>query len=92
MPLFATQHPSQSALVVLGGALAGLISLGVSVQPVQAQAQRFLWSPGPSVGPATKVEPTNCQMAEDGTITCDTRLVNPPGDTQAKPQMDYFRN
>ncbi|WP_254933689.1 hypothetical protein [Cyanobium sp. WAJ14-Wanaka] len=60
--------------------------------PAQAQAQRFLWSPGPSVGPETKVEPSNCLMADDGTITCDTRLVNPPSDTQAKPQFNYFQN
>lgn len=92
MRLTASLNRAQPGLVVLGGALAGLLALGPTVQPVRAQAQRFLWGPGPSVGPASKVEPTNCQMAADGTITCDTRLVNPPGDTQATPQMDYFRN
>jgi len=64
----------------------------VGPQPVQAQAQRFLWSPGPSVGPETKVEPTNCVMGADGSITCNTRLVNPPSDTKAKAQLDVFNN
>ena len=64
----------------------------VGSQPVQAQAQRFLWSPGPSVGPETKIEPTNCVMGADGSITCDTRLVNPPSDTKAKAQLDGFYN
>ncbi len=92
MRLPVSPHPAHPVLVVLGGVSVGLLSLGLSLQPVRAQAQRFLWSPGPSVGPATKVEPSNCVMAADGTITCDTKLVNPPGDTQAKPQVDYFRN
>lgn len=80
-------------LLGAGATLLTAIALGAFSAPAaQAQAQRFLWGPGPSVGPATKVEPANCLMAADGTITCDTRLVNPPGDTQAKPQLDYFQN
>jgi hypothetical protein len=64
----------------------------VGPKAVQAQAQRFLWSPGPSVGPETTIEPTNCVMGADGSITCDTRLVNPPSDTKAKAQLDGFYN
>lgn len=79
-------------LLGAGATLLTAISLAAFLTPsAQAQAQRFLWGPGPSVGPATKVVPANCLMAADGTITCDTKLVNPPGDTQAKPQLDYFQ-
>ena len=95
MPLRALLNPSR-AVLVLGGATTALIATGLIVtigsEPVQAQAQRFLWSPGPSVGPETKIEPANCVMAADGSITCDTRLVNPPSDTKAKPQLEYFNN
>lgn len=72
--------------------IATALLAAVGPQPVQAQAQRFLWSPGPSVGPETKVEPTNCLMGADGSITCNTRLVNPPSDTKAKAQLDVFPN
>ena len=72
--------------------IATALLAAVGPQPVQAQAQGFLWSPGPSVGPETKVEPTNCVMGADGSITCNTRLVNPPSDTKAKAQLDGFNN
>jgi hypothetical protein len=42
------------------------------------------------VGPATKVEPINCVTAADGSITCGTKIVNPEGDTPAKPQYNPF--
>jgi len=60
--------------------------------PAQAQVESFLWGPGSNVGPATKVEPKNCRTAADGSVTCDTQLVNPEGDTQAKPQYNPFKN
>jgi len=72
--------------------MATALLAAVGPPPVQAQAQRFLWSPGPSVGPETKIEPTNCVTGADGSITCDTRLVNPPSDTKAKAQLDGFSN
>jgi hypothetical protein len=73
-------------LVLLAGAVAALAQA-----PAQAQVESFLWGPGSNVGPATKVEPQNCKTAADGTITCDTKLVNPAGDTQAKPQYNPFK-
>jgi len=73
-------------LVLLAGAAAALAQA-----PAQAQVESFLWGPGSNVGPATKVEPQNCKTAADGTITCDTKLVNPAGDTQAKPQYNPFK-
>jgi hypothetical protein len=73
-------------LVLLAGAVAALAQA-----PAQAQVESFLWGPGSNVGPATKVEPQNCKTAADGAITCDTKLVNPAGDTQAKPQYNPFK-
>jgi len=60
--------------------------------PAWAQVESFLWGPGSNVGPSTTVEPQNCVTASDGTITCDTRLVNPAGTTEAKPQYNPFKN
>jgi hypothetical protein len=65
--------------------------LGLAV-PALAQSESFLLGPGSKVGPATEVKPKNCVTAPDGTVTCDTELVNPPGDTRAQPQFDLFRN
>ena len=69
----------------------GIVLLGATA-PALAQSESFLWGPGSSVGPATKVEPRNCVTAADGSITCDTEIVNPPGDTPAKPQYNPFKN
>jgi hypothetical protein len=77
---------------------AGLVALLASAAallaqaPARAQVESFLWGPGSNVGPATKVEPQNCRTAADGSITCDTKLVNPEGDTPAKPQYNPFKN
>ena len=60
--------------------------------PAQAQSESFLLGPGSGVGPATEVKPKNCVTAPDGSVTCDTELVNPAGDTRAKPQFDLFKN
>lgn len=68
---------------------AALLSLQA---PALAQVESFLWGPGSNVGPASKVEPRNCVTAADGSVTCDTQVVNPPGDTPAKPQYSPFRN
>ena len=71
-------------------AVAALLLLATAAAPVQAQVESFLWGPGSNVGPATKVEPTDCVTAADGTITCGTKIVNPEGDTPAKPQYRPF--
>lgn len=73
--------------------LAGLAtSASLLVTPARAQVESFLWGPGSNVGPTTKVEPKNCRTAADGSITCDTQLVNPDGTTPAKPQYSPFKN
>jgi hypothetical protein len=58
--------------------------------PALSQSGSYLLGPGSNVGPATKVKTENCVTKADGSVTCDTRLVNPAGDTDARPQYDYF--
>ena len=60
--------------------------------PALAQVESFMLKSGSQVGPTTEVKPKNCVTAKDGTITCEIELVNPPGNTQAKPQFNPFRN
>ena len=78
-------------IVRLGLGLSMGAGVGLS-SPALAQVESFLWGPGSNVGPATKIEATNCVTAPDGSITCDTKVVNPPGDTPAKPQYRPFNN
>ena len=73
---------------VLVGAALLLASGGVA----RAQVQQFILGPGSNVGNKTKVEPKNCVTAADGSITCDTQIVNPPGDTPAKPSYSPFNH
>jgi hypothetical protein len=54
--------------------------------------ETFINKPGSDVGPSTRVVPTNCVTAADGTMTCDTKLENPPSNTPAKPTFSPFRN
>jgi hypothetical protein len=79
-----------ASIVGLGLSLStGVVVVGLSL-PALAQVESFLWGPGSNVGPETKIEPTNCTTAADGSISCDTKVVNPPGDTPAKPQYRPF--
>ena len=76
--------------LVLALALAGV---SLVAQPGLAQSESFLLKPGSKVGPASKVKATNCVTnPKDGSISCDTKIENPPGDTQAKPQYSPFKN
>ena len=83
--------PSVFARSLTGRAALLLVSWLLAL-PVQAQSERFLLGPGSTVGPATEVQPKNCVTAADGSVTCDTELVNPPGDTRARPQLELFKN
>lgn len=74
------------------GASALLALAAASAPPALAQAGSYLLGPGSNVGPSTRVVPKNCVTAKDGTITCDTQIVNPPGDTPAKPVYEPFNN
>ena len=75
--------------LLLPFALAGI---ALVAQPGLAQSESFLLKPGSKVGPASKVKATNCKTnPSDGSVTCDTKIVNPPGDTMAKPQYSPFK-
>ena len=79
------------SLSVLLGSLGGLIAQ--APLPASAQVQQFMLGPGSDVGSQTKVKPKNCVTdPQSGAITCDTQLVNPPGNTPAKPSYTPFGN
>ncbi len=73
-------------------AMIGVAGVMFSWLPAVAQVESFMLKSGSQVGPATEVKPKNCVTGKDGTITCDTELVNPPGNTPAKPHFNPFRN
>lgn len=73
-------------------ALLTCLSLVSPVSPALAQVESFMLKPGSNVGPATKVTPTNCVTGPDGSVSCDTKLENPPSNTPAKPQYQPFKN
>lgn len=73
-------------------ALCCLVWGGLELPPALAQREGYLLGPGSSVGPATRVKPKNCVTGPDGSVTCDTELENPAGDTPARPQFELFRN
>jgi len=78
-------RPQPLATQSLHSLIAGLGLTAALASPGLAQSERFLLGPGSNVGPATTIEPKNCVTATDGSITCDTKIVNPKGDTPAKP-------
>jgi hypothetical protein len=82
------------ALPVLLGLLGwcGGTMLVAPVPSALAQVESFMLKSGSQVGPTTEVKPKNCVTAKDGTITCDTELINPAGNTPAKPHFTPFRN
>ena len=69
------------------------VSAVLGADPAAAQVQQFMLGPGSSVGRETKVEPKNCVTdPKTGAVSCDTQLVNPPGNTPAKPSYTPFGN
>lgn len=80
----------RSPLLLLSAAS---VSVALAAGPAAAQVQQFMLGPGSSVGRETKVEPKNCVTdPKTGAVTCDTQLVNPPGNTPAKPSYTPFGN
>ena len=72
---------------------AASMSVVLGAGPAAAQVQQFMLGPGSNVGRETKVEPKNCVTdPKTGAVTCDTQLVNPPGNTPAKPSYTPFGN
>ena len=60
--------------------------------PALAQSGSYILGPGSNVDEATEVKEDNCVTSADGSITCNTKLVNPATDTMAKPQFEPFSN
>ena len=60
--------------------------------PALAQSGSYMLGPGSNVDEATEVKEDNCVTSADGSITCNTKPVNPATDTMAKPQFEPFSN
>ena len=69
-----------------------VLSLAVGVLPVRAQVETFTLQRGSNIGPETRVTPTNCVSGSDGSVRCDTQIINPPSSSPAKPQFQPFKN
>ena len=56
-----------------------------------AQTEGWLRGPGSATGKDSKIE-ADCVPAEDGSVTCDTKVVNPASDTKARPYYNPFND
>ena len=56
-----------------------------------AQTKRWLRGPGSAKGKDSKIE-ADCVTAEDGSVTCDTKVVNPASDTNTRPYYNPFND
>jgi hypothetical protein len=77
--------------VVLAVVLPALAVAG-SAQSGRASVEKYTIQRGSVVGPETKVLPTKCTTAPDGSVTCDIKFENAPGTTPAKPSYQPFEN
>ncbi len=69
-----------------------LLTTLAPLAPLRSQTLDYMLGPGSDVGRSTRVEPVNCRQNADGSETCDTQLINPPGDTPARPRLSPFPN
>ena len=56
-----------------------------------AQTEGWLRGQGSATGKDSKIE-ADCVTAEDGSVTCDTKVVNPTSDTKARPHYNPFND
>jgi len=77
--------------VVMALVLPALAVPGMT-QPGRASVEKFTIQRGSVVGPETKVVPTQCSTAPDGSVTCDIKFENAPGTTPAKPSYQPFEH
>ena len=56
-----------------------------------AQTEGWLRGPGSATDKDSKIE-ADCIKAEDGSVTCDTKVVNPASDTKARPYYNPFND
>ena len=96
MPLDADLRQSGSivcgSVMALRFALLGAAALVLFPAAAMAQSGSYILGPGSDVGKETRIEESNCVTAADGSVTCDTKIVNPPGQTRARPQFEPFSN
>ncbi|MFL0768733.1 MAG: hypothetical protein AB8B36_02555 [Prochlorococcus sp.] len=64
----------------------------ISTPQVLAQSEGWLLGPNSRTGKSSKVVPTDCVESADGSITCNTKIENPSGDTPARPYYEPFNN
>ena len=96
MPLEAELRQSGAivcgSVMALRSALLGAAALVLLPAAAMAQSGSYILGPGSDVGKETRIEESNCVTAADGSVTCDTKIVNPPGQTRARPQFEPFSN
>ena len=56
-----------------------------------AQTEGWLKGPGSSTDKNSTIE-ADCVKAEDGSVTCDTKVVNPASNTPARPYYNPFND
>jgi len=70
-----------------------ITSLQLAAPPMlKAQSEGWLLGPNSRTGKNSKVVPTDCIEAADGSITCNTKIENPSGETPARPSFNPFNN
>ena len=96
MPLEEGLRQSDSivcaSVMALRFALLGAAAALLLPAAAMAQSGSYILGPGSDVGKETRIEESNCVTAADGAVTCDTKIVNPPGQTRARPQFEPFSN
>ena len=75
---------------LLSAAVLSLLSV-FGAASAQAQTEGWLRGPGNPTGKDSKIE-ADCTKAEDGSVTCDTMVVNPASDTKARPYYNPFND
>jgi len=69
-----------------------LLSMSVcGASSALAQTEGWLKGPGSSTGKDSTIE-SDCVQAEDGSVTCDTKVVNPASNTPARPYYNPFND
>ena len=96
MPLEAGLRQSDpivcASVMALRFALLGAAAALLLPAAAMAQSGSYILGPGSDVGKETRIEESNCVTAADGSVTCDTKIVNPPGQTRARPQFEPVSN
>ncbi|MBL6742065.1 MAG: hypothetical protein ISP80_06455 [Synechococcus sp. BS301-5m-G53] len=69
-----------------------LLSMSVcGASSALAQTEGWLRGPGSTTGKDSTIE-SDCVKADDGSVTCDTKVVNPASNTPARPYYNPFND